>query len=70
MKGFRDFKIPIPPLEVQQKIADVLDKLDALVNDLTMGLPAEIKARRIQYEYYRNQLLSFKEKQSIQTTPA
>jgi len=56
------FKIPIPPLPVQQKIVAILDKFDALVNDLTCGLPAEIKLRRAQYEYYRNQLLNFKEK--------
>jgi len=56
-------KIPVPPLPVQQKIVAILDRFDTLVNDLTIGLPAEIKARRIQYEYYRNQLLSFKEKQ-------
>jgi type I restriction enzyme S subunit len=39
----------------------ILDKFDALVNDISIGLPAELKARRQQYEYYRNQLLSFKE---------
>jgi len=55
-------KIPVPPLPVQQKIVAVLDKFDTLVNDLTIGLPAEIKLRRTQYGYYRNQLLSFKEK--------
>jgi type I restriction enzyme S subunit len=53
--------IPLPPLEVQREIVSILDKLDALVNDLTFGLPAEISARRKQYEYYRNQLLTFKE---------
>ena len=40
---------------------DVLDKLDALVNDLSIGLPAELRARRQQYEYYRDKLLSFEE---------
>lgn len=54
-------KIPIPPLEEQQRIVNILDKFDALVNDLTSGLPAEIEARRKQYEYYRDQLLTFKE---------
>jgi len=57
-----DFCVPFPPLEVQQKIASILDKFDTLTHDLTMGLPAEIKLRRSQYEYYRNKLLSFKEK--------
>ena len=53
--------IPIPPLEEQQRIVNILDKFDALVNDLTSGLPAEIEARRKQYEFYRDQLLTFKE---------
>lgn len=53
--------IPAPPLEEQQRIVAILDKFDALVNDLSSGLPAEIKARRQQYEYYRDRLLSFKE---------
>jgi type I restriction enzyme S subunit len=51
--------IPIPPLEVQEKIVSILDRFETLVNDLTEGLPAEIEARRAQYEYYRNSLLSF-----------
>lgn len=52
--------IPIPPLEVQQRIADILDSFDSLVNDLHEGIPAEIEARRQQYAYYRDALLSFK----------
>jgi type I restriction enzyme S subunit len=56
-----EVSIPVPPLEVQREIVSILDKLDALVNDLTFGLPAEITARRKQYEYYRNKLLAFKE---------
>lgn len=52
--------IPVPPLEVQRQIVQILDRFDALCNDLTQGLPAEIEARRKQYEYYRNQLLTFK----------
>jgi len=55
------FPIPLPPLEVQREIVNVLDKFDALVNDLSIGLPAELAARRKQYEYYRDQLLTFKE---------
>lgn len=51
--------IPIPPYELQVKIASILDCFDGLVNDLTMGLPAEIIAIKEQYEYYRNILLSF-----------
>ncbi|MCY4159678.1 MAG: restriction endonuclease subunit S, partial [Bacteroidetes bacterium] len=55
------YRIPSPSLEVQQEIVDILDKFDALVNDLSIGLPAEINARRKQYEYYRDKLLTFKE---------
>ena len=61
MKKFKKFKIPIPPLEVQKEIVTILDRFDALVNDLSHGLPAEITARRKQYEYYRDRLLTFKE---------
>ena len=53
--------IPVPSLEEQKRIVDILDTFDALVNDITEGLPAEIKLRRQQYEYYRNKLLSFEE---------
>lgn len=52
--------IPIPPLELQEKIVAILDKFETLVNDLTNGLPAEIAAVKDQYEYYRNKLLTFK----------
>jgi type I restriction enzyme S subunit len=52
--------IAIPPIEVQQRIVEILDRFETLVNDLKQGLPAEIEARKQQYEYYRNQLLSFK----------
>jgi len=54
-------KIPIPPLEEQNRIVTILDKFDKLVNGISEGLPAEIKMRRQQYEYYRNKLLTFKE---------
>jgi len=52
--------IPIPPLSEQERIVNILDKFDALANDLSVGLPAELNARRKQYEYYRNKLLTFK----------
>ena len=55
------FPVPIPPIIVQQRIVDILDRFDALCNDLTSGLPAEIAARQKQYEYYRDKLLTFKE---------
>jgi len=46
----------------QEHIVKNLDKFDALVNDISIGLPAELNARRKQYEYYREKLLTFKEK--------
>lgn len=54
--------IPIPSLSEQQRIVSILDKFEALVNDLSKGLPAEIAAVQEQYEYYRNKLLTFKRK--------
>ena len=56
-----NIKLPVPPLAVQQRIVHILDRFDALCNDLTNGLPAEIALRRKQYEYYRDKLLNFKE---------
>lgn len=58
-KPFISIEIPLPPLEIQKKIVSILDKFDALVNDLSRGLPAEIAAVQEQYEYYRDKLLSF-----------
>ena len=54
-------KIAVPPLDEQHRIVSILDRFDALCNDLTSGLPAEIAARQKQYEYYRDKLLTFKE---------
>ncbi len=54
--------IPVPPIAEQERIVAILDKFDALVNDISVGLPAELHARRKQYEYYRGKLLTFKEK--------
>jgi type I restriction enzyme S subunit len=56
-----DQKFLILPCVEQIRIVTVLDKFDALINDISVGLPAEIKMRRQQYEYYRNQLLTFKD---------
>lgn len=56
----KQYPIPIPPLELQEKIVAILDRFETLVNDLTNGLPAEIAAVKDQYEYYRNKLLTFK----------
>ena len=55
-------QIPLPPLKEQRRIVSILDRFDTLCNDLTSGLPAEIEARKKQYEYYRDKLLSFKVK--------
>ena len=54
-------KVPVPSLEQQQRIVDILDRFDTLCNDISSGLPAEIEARQKQYEYYRDKLLTFKE---------
>lgn len=53
-------KIPLPPLEKQREIVEILDKFEALTSSISNGLPAEIAARRKQYEYYRAKLLDFK----------
>ena len=54
-----NYQIPVPSLEEQEKIVDILDRFETLTNDLTNGLPAEIVARKKQYEYYRDRLLTF-----------
>ncbi|MCM1314212.1 MAG: restriction endonuclease subunit S [Prevotella sp.] len=59
-KTLEKIKIPVPPIEEQKRIVNILDRFDALCNDLTSGIPAEITARQKQYEYYRNKLLQFK----------
>ncbi|SMA52879.1 restriction endonuclease subunit S [Helicobacter pylori] len=59
-KDLQNFLIPIPPLEIQQEIVKILDQFSLLTTDLLAGIPAEIKARKKQYEYYREKLLAFK----------
>ena len=61
MKEMKMLKISIPSIQEQEKIVTILDHFDTLCNDLTTGLPAEIEARKKQYEYYRDKLLSFQE---------
>jgi len=56
--------IPLPTMEKQNEIVDFLDRFDGLCNDISEGLPAEIDARQKQYEYYRDKLLNFKEKEA------
>lgn len=58
---YSQFEIPLPPLEEQARIVSILDRFEALTTDLQSGLPAEIEARRQQYEYYRNKLLTFEQ---------
>ncbi|GAA9600739.1 restriction endonuclease subunit S [Helicobacter pylori] len=57
---YSQITIPIPPLEIQQEIVKILDQFSILTTDLLAGIPAEIEARKKQYEYYREKLLSFK----------
>ena len=60
--GFiKSLEVKVPDLNKQKRIVSILDKFDRLVNDFSAGLPTEIEARRKQYEYYRNKLLSFEE---------
>ena len=54
-----NYKIPLPPLHVQQHVVNILDKFDTLVNDIKEGLPKEIEQRQQQYEYWRECLLNF-----------
>ena len=53
------FKIPVPSLEIQSRIVQVLDNFDTVCNDLNIGLPKEIELRQKQYEYFREKLLTF-----------
>ena len=61
LKTLRNYRISLPAIQEQQRIVDILDRFDALCNDISSGLPAEIEARQKQYEYYRDKLLTFKE---------
>ena len=56
-------EITVPSIEKQRKIVETLDRFDRICNDISDGLPAEIEARQKQYEYYRDKLLTFKEKE-------
>lgn len=58
-KVIENLQMPLVSLEEQERIVAILDRFDTLVNDITTGLPAEIKARHKQYEYYRDKLLTF-----------
>ena len=67
-KKFLDYKIPLPSLAVQKRLVEVLDNFDAICSDLNIGLPAEIEARKKQYEFYRDQLLTFAAQDEIVLT--
>jgi type I restriction enzyme S subunit len=58
---FMKYPVALPSLAEQRRIASVLDQFDSLVSDLSVGLPAELAARRKQYGYYRDRLLNFEE---------
>ena len=60
MTKFGEFEFPILPLSEQEYIVSILDKFEKYCNDISDGLPAEIKLRQKQYEYYRDKLLTFK----------
>ncbi len=60
-EGLASIWIPVPPIEEQERVVSILDRFDALMNDISVGLPAELAARRKQYEYYRDKLLTFEE---------
>ena len=62
MSNIRKFKIPVVSIEKQRKIIDILDRFDKLCNDIISGIPAEIELNNKRYEYYRDKLLTFKEK--------
>lgn len=62
IKNLGQILIPIPPIAEQRRIVEILDRFESLTTDLVSGLPAEIEARRKQYEHYRNKLLTFERK--------
>ena len=59
--GISKAKIPLPPIEEQNRIVAILDRYDAIYTDISLAIPEEIEARQKQYEYYRDKLLTFKE---------
>ena len=61
IQTYSNFEIIVPSIKEQNHLVNILDKFDKLVNDISIGLPAEIELRRQQFEYYRNKLLSFEE---------
>ncbi|MBQ6269560.1 MAG: restriction endonuclease subunit S [Bacteroidetes bacterium] len=66
-KKMEDVKIPVPPLKIQKRLVNVLDNFETFCSDFNIGLPAEIDARKKQYEYYRDLLLTFVETGTVST---
>lgn len=64
-ENIENAEIPLPPLAEQNRIVKILDRFDSLCNDIASGLPAEIELRKKQYEYYRDKLLTFKNKETV-----
>jgi type I restriction enzyme S subunit len=60
VSDFENIQIPVPSLNIQERLVHLLDNFEAICTDLNIGLPAEIEARQKQYEYYRDKLLTFK----------
>ena len=54
-------RVPLPSIKEQKKIASLLNQFETFCNDMNIGVPTEIEARKKQYEYYRDKLLTFKE---------
>ncbi len=63
--SIQEIEIPLPPLDVQERLVNVLDNFESICSNLSIGLPAEIEAREKQYAYYRDLLLSFDGLQSV-----
>ena len=61
-KVIMEYEFSLPTMDRQEKVVEILNRFDALCHDISSGLPAEIEARKKQYEYYRDKLLDFKEK--------
>ena len=59
LRVIENIDIPVPPIKEQERIINILDRFDALCNDISACLPAEIEARQKQYEYYRDKILTF-----------
>lgn len=62
MKDMKMLLIPLPTISEQERLVSLVSRFDMLAHSLSTGLPAEIEARKKQYEYYRDRLLTFKAK--------